>query len=203
MNAPCRARSRVGRAAAVSLVLALAASAAQAQESSKLQEGARKYFTDVVLIDQHGQEQRLYSDLISGRVVLIHSMFSTCSGVCPVMAAKLQKVQDFLGERLGKDTVILSVTVDPETDTPAKLAEYAERFGARPGWYFLTGAPENVEFALRRLGHYVEDKEAHSPVMIMGNEPTGLWKKAMGLADASKIVAIFESVLEDDGRGPA
>ena len=59
-----------------------------------------------------------------------------------------------------------------------------------------------MEFALKRLGQYVEDPETHQGIMIMGNESTGLWKKAFGLANAAKLVELFDSVLEDDGTGP-
>lgn len=161
--------------------------------------GSEKYFGEIPLIDQNGQEHSLYSDLLKDKVVVINAMFTSCTGSCPVMAGRLVKVQSYLGDRLGKDAHILSISVDPTTDTPEKLASYAESFRARPGWFFLTGEKANVDEALRKLGQYVEDKETHLSVMIIGNEATGLWKKALGLAEADEIVEIVKSVVEDRG----
>ncbi|HVT16914.1 MAG TPA: SCO family protein [Thermoanaerobaculia bacterium] len=163
------------------------------------QEGARKYFTDVELIDQDGRPRRLYSDLLAGKTVVIDAFFSGCTGSCPVMAANLARLQAALAGRLGSDLHLLSISVDPQTDTPARLKEYARRFGARPGWYFLTGSKSNVDFALRKLGQYAEQKEAHTNILIVGNERTGLWKKVFGLSKAEEILAIVEGVLDDRG----
>lgn len=160
-------------------------------------DGAREYFTDVVLIDQDGEELRLYSDLMEGKVVIVSAIFTTCEGVCPVTMGNLVKIQKWLGPRLGDDVRILSLTVDRETDTPPRLKDYARKFGARPGWHFLTGTPESLDFALRRLGLWVENKEAHSSVFLVGNVPTGLWKKAFGMASSPELIEIVDSVLAD------
>lgn len=76
------------------------------------------------------------------------------------------------------------MSVDPQTDAPAKLKEYSERLKAKPGWFFLTGEKGNVHAALHKLGLYTENKESHTSILIIGNEPTGLWKKAFGLASS-------------------
>jgi len=161
--------------------------------------GAEKYFTDVILVDQNGQRQRLYSDLMKGKTVVINAMFTSCTGSCPVMAARLERVQAWLGSRLGEEVHILSISVDPERDTPESMKAFGEGFQARPGWFFLTGEKDKLEVALRKLGQYVDDPEAHQNILLIGNEPTGLWKKAMGMAPAEDLIAILESVLEDQG----
>ncbi len=168
--------------------------AAFAQES-----GAASYFTDVRLIDHEGREHRLYSDLLQGKVVVISAMFTECGGACPVMAASLAQVQTWAGDRLGKDVLLLSFTVDRENDSPAELKKFAERFEAKPGWYFLTGSKENLETALRKLGLYTENREAHATLFTIGNEKTGLWKKALGIAKPSELVQIVETVANDKG----
>jgi protein SCO1/2 len=158
---------------------------------------AHKYFTDVTLVNQNGETMRLYSDLLKGKVVVINAFFTSCQGSCPVMAATLAKIQDWLGDRLGKNVYLISLSVDPQTDTPEKLKEYAQRFKAKPGWYFLTGKKDNVEWALYKLGQYVEQKEDHLNIMIIGNESTGLWKKAFGLSKPEDIIKIVDNVLKD------
>lgn len=188
-------------ALSAALLLAAVAPAAVAERSPESVERARGYFTDVELVDQEGETRRLYSDLMQGKVVVITSMFTTCAAVCPVLTQKMERLQRAAGDRLGRDVHLLSITVDPETDTPAKLRAYAERFGAGDGWYFLTGPVENVETALGKLGYAVEDKDAHSTVILMGNEQTGLWKKTNGLSSADSLVEIFRGVLADEGAG--
>jgi protein SCO1/2 len=158
---------------------------------------AHHYFTDVVLVNQNGDKMRFYTDLLQGKIVIINSFFATCQGVCLPMNRNLEKVQDALGERVGKEVHIISISVDPVVDTPASLKEYAKGLHARPGWYFLTGDRQNVEFALKKIGHFVGDKQDHLNVWIIGNERTGLWKKALGLAPTSELVKIVESVLND------
>ncbi len=158
---------------------------------------AQQYFTDVVLVNQDGEKLRLYSDLMRDKVVLIHAVFTTCEGVCPVMMGNLVKIQKWLGPRLGTDVHILSLTVDRETDTPPRLKAFAQKFKAEPGWHFLTGSPENLELALRKLGLWVERKEDHSSVFMVGNVPTGLWKKAFGMAPSKDLIEIVRSVLDD------
>jgi protein SCO1/2 len=161
---------------------------------------ARQYFTDVVLLNQNGTPLRFYSDLIKGKTVIVIPFFTSCTGACPVMNQNLAKIQDWLGDRLGKDAHILSVSVDPSTDTVAALRAYAAQFNARPGWHFLGGNRENVALALKKLGQYVEVREDHTNLMIIGNERTGLWKKAFGLADSAALIGIVDSVLNDKGE---
>ena len=161
---------------------------------------AEKYFTDVVLINQDGRPMRLYTDLLKGKVVIINTFFTTCVSVCPPMSRNLEKVQEWLGPRLGKDVHIISITVDVATDTPPRLKEYAEKYKAKQGWYFLGGKKENVEFALRKLGQFVEAKDDHTTVMIIGNLQTGLWKKAFGLARPDDLITVVDSVLNDTGE---
>jgi protein SCO1 len=162
---------------------------------------AHKYFTDVVLLNQNGERMRFYSDLIQNKVVIIDSFFATCQGSCLPMNRNLEKVQEVLGDHIGKDVFIISISVDPSVDTPASLKEYAKKLHAKPGWYFLTGDKQNVDLALNKLGQYVDDKQNHLNVFIIGNERTGLWKKAFGLAPSDELVKVVESVLNDQPPG--
>ena len=167
----------------------------QAQQSP-----AQKWFTDVELIDQDGKKVRFYTDMLKGKTVIVNAFFTTCTSVCPPMNRNLEKVQEALGDRIGKDVFIVSISVDPETDTPPRLKEYAQRFHARPGWAFLTGKKENVDWALYRVGQYVEAKDDHTTVIAVGNEATGLWKKALGMAKPAELIEIVRSVADDKGE---
>jgi protein SCO1/2 len=158
---------------------------------------AAGYFTDVVLVDQDGRERRLYSDLLKGRTVVINTFFTHCEGSCPVTAGTFRYLQEQLGSHLGKEMTLLSISVDPATDTPARLKEYAARFAAGPDWLLLTGSPENVRFALSRLGQWVDHPDAHSNILLIGNDRTGLWKKVFALAKREEVLAAVKSVVED------
>jgi protein SCO1 len=174
------------------LFFAFRAMQVHAQESD-----AQKYFTDTVLINQNGEKMRLYSDLLKGKTVIIDSFFATCQGSCLPMNRNLEKVQQALGDRLGKDAYIISISVDPTVDTPPALKAYAQKLNARSGWYFLTGDKASVEFVLRKLGQFVDNKQDHLNIFIIGNERTGLWKKAFGLAKSEELVKVVDSVIND------
>jgi protein SCO1/2 len=160
---------------------------------------AHNYFTDVELVNQDGKKVRFYTDVLKGKTVVINAFFTTCTSVCPPMNRNMERIQQALGDRVGKDVLLVSMSVDPEVDTPPKLKEYAKKFHAGPGWMFLTGKKENVEQALYKLGQSVQAKEDHTTIMIIGNETTGLWKKALGIANPNELVQIVESVVNDKG----
>ena len=165
-----------------------------------LRQAGLNYFTDVELVDQHGAKVRFYSDLLAGKVVVINSFFATCSGSCPIMSAAFRKIQTALGDRVGRDVHLVSITVDPETDTPEQLRKFAKAASAGPGWHLVTGTKENVSQALLKLGLLTDTKETHTSVVLIGNEPKGVWKKAFGLADAEEIVRLVREVANEGQR---
>jgi len=182
---------------AILLCVAQAGAQSKSDDPAKKDSPARTYFTDTELINQDGQPMRFYSDLLKDKVVIINTFFTTCTSVCPPMSRNLQQIQTWLGDRLGKDVHIISISVDSAADTPPRLKDYAGKYKAKPGWFFLTGKKENAEFALRKIGQFVESRDDHSTVIIIGNLNTGLWKKAMGMAKPEELIKIVESVLED------
>jgi protein SCO1/2 len=113
------------------------------------------------------------------------------------MNRSFARIQEALGDRLGKDVHLISLSVDPATDTPSRLKDYAEKLGARPGWHLLTGKKENVDFALHKVGHYVEAKDDHTSIVIIGNEPKGVWTKAFGLAKAEELIKLVQDILNE------
>ena len=203
------ALAQLSAPSAVSVPAGIASPAAPAAEppaapaipstESNASAAAARYFPDTVLLNQHGKPVRFYSDLLKGRVVVINTIFADCGGVCPLVVERFARVQQKLGDRVGRDVTLISISVDPVSDTPERLHGYAERAGAKPGWHFLTGEKADVDFVLKRLGQYVESRDDHSNIFIIGNEPTGLWKKAFGLAPAEDVIEIVESVLSDHG----
>lgn len=155
---------------------------------------AERYFAGLALIDQDGKPVDLYEDVMKGHVVVIHSFFTECKGSCPLMAGTFA----YLQRRFANPSLrLISISADPEHDTPPRLKEYGKRLGAEARWVFLTGTREQVDRALSRIGQYAERPDAHSNLIIIANLHTGLWKKAMGLAARAEIAAIVQGVLDD------
>jgi len=155
------------------------------------------YFTNVVLIDQHGEKKQLYNDLLKDKIVIINAFFSECKGVCPVMSDNLYKIQEYLGDKMGKTVNIISMSVDYKTDQPYVLKPYAEAYKAKEGWYFVTGEKANIELALKKLGKAVTSREQHDAIFLVGNLKTKLWKKVNGLAPINQIIEVIDTVIND------
>lgn len=185
-------------AIALLLLVSAAAYAGEPQAGA-----ASSYFSKISLIDQNGRRVNLYDDLIKGHTIVLNSFFASCTGSCPVMARTFLHIQNKLGDRVGNDVILVSITVDPENDTPAKLKAYAEKMGAKKGWYFLTGTTDEVDGALRKIGQYTELREGHMNVIIAGNDRTGLWKKAHGVAGSDDVYKVIASVVDDPGAAAA
>ena len=110
---------------------------------------------EFALISQDGARVRL-ADL-RGKVVAVTFIFTRCTATCPVLTPMMSFVQDRLGSDFGAKIAFVSITVDPERDTPEVLKEYAQAFGANlSGWSFLTGDPEAIRDVVRRYGVFAE-----------------------------------------------
>lgn len=157
-----------------------------------------RYFPNIVLTTHEGKKVRFYDDLIKDKIVMINMMYADCEGVCPGITANLVRVQKALGNRVGSDIFMYSITLKPEHDTPKVLKEYAKMHGARSGWLFLTGDPKDIELLRRKLGFtnpdpkLDADKSQHIGMVRYGNEALQQWAACPGQANASWIV---ESVM--------
>lgn len=102
---------------------------------------------DFTLINQ--DEETVSLSDYRGSFVVLDFIYTSCPDVCPLMTANLRRVEDALGDRFGRDVYFISITIDPEYDTPEHLKEYAEAFRVDlSGWVFLTGEPDTVDQVL-------------------------------------------------------
>jgi protein SCO1/2 len=166
----------------------------------------RLYFPNVVLRTQDDKPVRFYDDLVKDKAVTINFFFASCEEICPLVMANLAKVQRLLGDRVGRDLFMTSISLKPEEDTPAKLKAYAEMHGAGPGWTFLTGAPADVELLRRSLGFtnpsakVDKDVNQHIGNVRYGNEPLMLWAACPGQARAEWIVESVSWVIRPEAK---
>ena len=150
---------------------------------------AVEQFPNVSLRTQDDQPVRFYDDLLKGRVVMINFFFTGCTNYCPRTTANLSKLQDMFGDHFGRDVVMLSISIDPTSDTPAVLKKYAAPFHPKQGWYFLTGKKNDIDQIRRKLGVYDSDAEKtnHTGVLIYGNEKLGTWTATHAMVKAELI----------------
>lgn len=135
---------------------------------------------DVELLDQDGEKVKFRSDVLGDRIVVLDVFYTSCGLVCPILSAIMADLQESLGERLGKEVSLVSVTVDPLTDIPPRLKEYSERFHARRGWTFLTGEKDSIAPVLKTLGAYTADFTRHPAMILVGDARKGEWTRYYG-----------------------
>jgi protein SCO1/2 len=145
------------------------------------------FFSNVSLITQEGKQVRFYDDLLKDKKVLIDFIYASCTQTCPLQTAKLAQLQKALGSRVGQELFIYSITLDPEHDTPEVLKAYAAKFGAGPGWLFLTGKREDVDLVRFKLGERGE-KEGHGNTVRVGDVANGQWMRLPLTSDVNYLV---------------
>ena len=174
---------------AISLCGALAGSAAAADSP-----WGSNYFPNVPLVTQEGKTVRLYDDLLKGKRVLISFIFSNCEQGCPLDTANMARVQKLLGDRVGRDVFMYSITLDPENDTPEAMKEYAEQYHAAPGWLFLTGTRKDIDEVRYKFGDR-GDKTEHANAVQVGDVDKGRWIRVPLNADPNYIALEIKNTL--------
>ncbi len=152
---------------------------------------SRLRIPDATVYNQNGRRLNFYTDLVKGKTVAINFIFTTCTTICPPLTATFRRVQSELGEHMGRDIELISVSVDPVTDTPARLFDFAAKFKAGPGWTFVTGDQAEIDSLLQAFGVAVANKNDHTPTILIGNDATGYWTRAYGLASPTTLVKVI------------
>jgi len=157
------------------------------------------YFPNIPLTTHEGKTVRFFDDLIEDKVVVINFIYTSCKAVCPVETAQLRQVQKLLGDRVGRDIFMYSITIDPERDTPEVLKKYHEKFKIGPGWTFLTGKKEDIDLLRQKLGLYIEEIQEvaedgaidHNTNLVIGNQATGRWMKRSPYEDSHVLASMI------------
>lgn len=169
----------------------------KATKSSREKLQAR-HFPNFELTTHEGKKVRFYDDLIKDKIVVINFMYAQCEGKCAPITQNLKRVQKLLGNRVGRDIFMYSITLKPEEDTPEKLTHYRHMHKLKPGWTFLTGKPEEIQTLRKKLGFADGKPELdkvitnHIGMIRYGNEAREWWAMCPGKANPPWIV---ESIL--------
>jgi len=148
----------------------------------------------VELVDQKGGVVAL-PELVNGkRPIVLEFIFATCTTICPVLTATLAGFQDRLGGEEARRPQLVSITIDPEHDTPEVLAAYAERFGADAGWLFLTGSRRDVDRVMKAFDVYEPDKMNHRPVVFLKPPGPAPWTRLEGLFGAEELLRRYRGL---------
>ena len=143
---------------------------------------------DVKLVRDDGKAVQLGEELNDGRPVVLSFIYTTCTTVCPVTSQALSELQRKLGP--ARDFVhLVSISIDPEHDTPSRLREYAARFGAGPEWQHYTGTLAASRTAQQAFGVYRGDKMSHSPATLIRALPGAQWVRLDGFATPDQLLA--------------
>jgi len=142
---------------------------------------------DVVLVNQDGAKVRLQSLTESGKPVVLDFIYGTCTTICPVLSAGYTSLQGKLGADTRKMQLI-SVSIDPEHDTPKVMKGYLKQYQAKPGWDFLTGSREDIDRVMRAFDSYVSDKMYHKQVTFIRTQGPGEWVRIDGLLGSTDLM---------------
>jgi len=148
---------------------------------------------DVVLVNQDGKEVPLQDLLADGRPVMLNIIFTTCTAICPVMTSTVVKTRQSLGNE-ASDLTLVSITNDPDHDTPAVLKSYAARHGAAGGWQFLTGNRAQITRVLRAFEAYPGNKMNHLPLTFLKPAHGAAWIRIEGLTTASELAGEYRKL---------
>jgi protein SCO1 len=154
----------------------------------------KNYFPNLPVVTQDGKDVQFYDDLIKGKIVVISFIYTSCPDICPLTTARLAQVEEKLGEMVGRDIFFISMTVDPENDSPARLKAFADAFHVGPGWQFVTGKPEDIRAINAKLGDRSRNLNDHRNEIVLGNDATGEWTRDNVMGDIDRVILTIRSM---------
>lgn len=150
---------------------------------------------NVEVRNQNNKKISFYDDLIRNKTVAINFIYTTCSTACPPQGATFSRLQKLISHRLGNDINLISISIDPKADTPARLKAWGKKFGVKPGWDLITGNKRMITQLLKSMDAYTTNKDDHSPIVLIGNDQMGSWQRVFGLASPKKIAQLLDQLV--------
>jgi protein SCO1 len=148
----------------------------------------------VMLVRADGAKVSLAKEIDDGKPVILNFIYTTCTAICPVMSQTFAEVQNRLGDDRGKVHMV-SISIDPEQDTPTRLADYAKRYNAGPQWQFYTGTLEASIAVQKAFDAYRGDKMNHLPLTLVRGAPGKPWVRMDGFATPDDIVKEYRTLV--------
>lgn len=179
-------------AATLRIVAGLAACLAWARPAAA---GERLALPDVALMDSSGRAVRLRSELIGERVVALQFVFTRCAAICPAMGSQFKRVQALLG---GTRARLISVSIDPEHDTPERMAAWGKPYGAGGAWTLLTGQKDEITRLQKACGVFAAEPARHTPTVVVFDGASGRFTRVSGLAPPEAVAEAIRHLA--DGR---
>lgn len=149
---------------------------------------------DVTLINQDGKPVRLKSITESDKPVVVDFIYGTCTTICPVLSAGYANLQNRIGSG-GNAPRLISITIDPEHDSPQVLKEYLKRYRAKPGWEFLTGTRQDIDRVMKAFNAYIPDKMSHYPLNLIRSPKDNTWVRLYGIMSSREFMEEYLSVV--------
>jgi cytochrome oxidase Cu insertion factor (SCO1/SenC/PrrC family) len=149
---------------------------------------------DAQVLDENGRQVRFYTDLVRGKIVLINFVYTRCATICRPFGRRIAPLQQLLGDRLGRDVFLITVSLDPEYDTPERLRAWGAQFGAQPGWKFVTGSRAEINRVLNACGVSIVPRVPHSSTVLVGNDVRRQWLREYAFASNQRFLAQIDRV---------
>jgi cytochrome oxidase Cu insertion factor (SCO1/SenC/PrrC family) len=146
---------------------------------------------DLEVVDQNGHHLRFSSDVLKDRTAVINTFFTNCAAICPITQETFSKLAKSLSSRLGHDLVLISISVDPEHDTPERMKIWGQKFNVGKGWLLLSGNKAQTEELLKSLRLFAPGNQRHQTAVLIGNRNTG-WIRASGFASEQKLQKLVD-----------
>jgi protein SCO1 len=174
-------------ALALAAVILIAPAANSSERNTATRSIAEYTVPQVNLVRADGKNVLLSEELNDGRPVVMNFVFTTCTSICPLLSQTLAQLQTALGAE--RDRVhLVSITIDPEEDTPARLTAFARKYGAGPEWNQYTGTMKAIIETARAFNVYRGDKMSHTPVTLLRKAPGKNWIRFDGFATANELL---------------
>jgi len=157
-------------------------------------EAAASFVPDTAVLNQDGEKIHFYTDLVKDKLVVINFIYTTCSTLCPAQGASFARLQARLGNRVGREVYLISISVDPEVDTPQRLKSWGAKFGAGQGWIMVTGQKTAMNDLVKALTGDPITKSFHGSAVLIGNDSKQKWIREYGLANADALVKRIDDV---------
>ncbi|WP_303720724.1 SCO family protein [Malonomonas rubra] len=148
----------------------------------------------VTLLDEHGQPVVLRDFLLVDKPVMLEFLFTSCTTLCPNQAVQFANFQKKLPN--SEQVRLVSITVDPETDTPAVLNHYLHQYQALPGWDFLTGSKSDIKQVMTAFNIKPSDMITHDSSLLLRHPKTGQWTRIDGQLSSQDFIHEHQLLLQ-------